>query len=191
MSLIEYRRTLNRSLAQYNHYSSQVEEEKVHLKTAEERVEHVQTAQKIIQQVAETIQQQAHKRIASVVTRCLKTVFGDDGYDFSIIFEQKRGRTEARLVFIREGQEIEPTEAAGGGVVDVAALALRLSCLILSQPRKRRLLVLDEPLKMLSLDYIPVVRNMLMTLAKEMNVQFVIVTHCQGLQVGKIIRLGE
>jgi len=35
----------------------------------------------------------------------------------------------------------------GGGVIDVASLALRLACILLSRPPRRRLVVLDEPFK--------------------------------------------
>jgi len=90
------------------------------LMKAEEALVNLETAQEIVQTVAQSIQQQIHTRIADVVSRCLSAVF-DEPYEFRIIFEQKRGKTEARLIFVRDEQEIDPMTAAGGGVIDVAA----------------------------------------------------------------------
>ena len=147
-----------------------------------------QEGQRIAQIVASTIQQQAHKKVAKVVSRCLEAVFNEP-YEFRIVFEQKRGKTQARLVFTRDGMDIDPMTASGGGVVDVAAFALRLSCLLLNKPPLRKVLVLDEPFRFVSEEYRPAVKELLMKLAKEMRIQFIIVTHMKELETGMIIRL--
>ena len=85
--------------------------------------------------------------------------------------------------------EVDPMDGSGGGVVDVAAFALRVSCLMLSQPPLRRLLVLDEPFKFVSEGFRGRVRKMLETLADEMKLQIVMVTHIRELETGKIIEL--
>lgn len=148
----------------------------------------IREAVALAQGVATIIQEQAHKKIANIVSRSLEAVF-DEPYEFKIIFEQKRGRTEASLVFTRDGMDIDPMSASGGGVVDVAALALRLSCLLLARPPLRRLLVLDEPLKFLSVEYRPRAKRLIETLSKELNVQFLIVTHLAELRCGKVVEL--
>lgn len=148
----------------------------------------VEEAQQILQAVVQTVQREIHTRVASVVCRCLEAVF-DEPYEFRIHFERKRGQTEARLVFVRDGAEIDPITASGGGVVDVASFALRLACLMLTQPPVRRLVVLDEPFKFVSEGYRPAVRAMLETLSAEMGVQFVVVTHIDELQTGTVVQL--
>lgn len=147
-------------------------------------------AQRTVQIVANGVQQQAQGRIAGVVSRCLSSVF-DEPYEFRIVFEQKRGRTEARLVFVRNDVEVDPMTAAGGGVVDVAAFALRLSCILLSRPRVRRLMVLDEPFKFVSEEYRVRVRQLLESLAKELQFQFIMVTHIKELETGHVVNLSE
>jgi ABC-type sugar transport system ATPase subunit len=142
----------------------------------------------IVQTIAQAIQQEAHARVAGVVTRCLAAVFPDP-YEFRIEFDRKRGRTEARMFFVRDGMEIDPQTAAGGGVVDVAAFALRLSAILLAQPQRRRVMVLDEPFKFLSADRRDAVRDLLETLSAELGVQFVIVTHIDELQAGTVVRI--
>jgi len=166
----------------------QLEDESVRLEEAKQKVETVEEAQVIVQEVVATIQQQVHGRIAGVVSRCLEAVF-DDPYRFAIDFEQKRGKTEAKLSFVRDGLKVDPMSASGGGVVDVAAFALRLACLLLSAPQKRRLLVLDEPFRFVSRDLRPKIKELLETLAEEMDMQFVIVTHDPALVAGKVVEL--
>lgn len=185
-----YRKKLDRLLVQFRQAREQAQQEQQHLDEAREQVEHLLQAQAIVQQVAEAVQQQAHEQVARMVTRCLQAVFGEEAaYTFKIDFERKRGRTEARLLFCRDGMELEPLGAAGGGVIDVAAFALRLACLVLARPKRRRLLVLDEPWKHLSAEYRPAVRQLVLTLARELGIQFLICTHANELKIGKVIEL--
>ena len=146
-------------------------------------------AQELAQHVAQVIQQKAHDQIARVVSRCLSAVF-DEPYEFRIHFERKRGRTEARLTFDRDGMEVDPMTASGGGVVDIASFALRLSCLILNKPPLRRAMVMDEPFRFVSEEFRDRVKALLETLSEEMKTQFVMVTHINELKMGKVIEIG-
>jgi DNA repair exonuclease SbcCD ATPase subunit len=161
---------------------------KSELREARRHYEATQQAQEIAQAVAAIVQQQAHERIAGIVSKCLATVF-DEPYEFRINFEQKRGKTDARLVFLRDGHELDPMEDSGLGVVDVAAFALRVAALVLTQPMKRRMIVMDEPMKFVSRDYQSRVRTMLQMLSEELDVQIVLVTHIEALQIGKVVEL--
>lgn len=161
---------------------------KQEIKLARQHLQSVQQAQEITQAVATIVQQQAHERIAGIVSKCLAVVF-EEPYQFKINFEQKRGKTEARLSFVRDGHELDPTEDSGFGTVDVAAFALRLASLVLARPGRRRTIVLDEPMKFVSRDYHPRIRTMLDMLSKELDVQLIIVTHLPKLQIGKVFEL--
>lgn len=149
-------------------------------------------AQEIVTTVAAQVQQNAHKHISRIVTRCLKAVF-DKPYRFRILFERKRGQTEARLVFIRKGKTLDPVHECGGGPVDVAAFALRLACLLLQKPAKRRILILDEPFRFVSerREYRKKVADLLLALSEEMKIQIIQVTHDPLLAVGKVIEIGS
>jgi hypothetical protein len=179
----------DQTILAYNRAKLQIKEEKLALHKAKEYVDHVEQAQVVLQTLAQSIQQEAHQKIAQVVSKCLEAIF-DDPYKFEIEFERKRGRTEAKLLFVRSDNKISPLKASGGGVVDVAAFALRLACLILAKPKLRRVMVMDEPFKFL---HSPVYRarlvQLLETLADEMGVQFILVTQSYEFQCGKVIRL--
>lgn len=167
----------------------QAKEESLKLVQAQERLSSCLEAQKLLQQVAEHIQNLAHLQISSIVTRCLKAIFGEDSYSFKIIFEQKRGKTEARLVFVKEDQELDPLEDSAGGMIDVAAFGLRLACLILTKPAPRRLLVLDESFRHVSSNYHDLIAELLETLSEELSVQIILITHSEGLRIGKVVEL--
>ena len=186
--MTEIRQQLDKNLTLYESARKTVKTETIHLFEAEEKLHTLEETRVIFQEVSKTVQQMAHDKIASVVSKCLETVF-DDPYEFKINFETKRGRTEAQLVFLRDGIEVDPMSASGGGVVDVASFALRLACLSLSRPPLRRLLILDEPFKFVSRDYRGAIRSLLETLAKEMDFQFFFVTHIPDLQCGKVVTI--
>lgn len=114
-------------------------------------------------------------------------------YKFKIKFEKKRGKTEAVPVFTRDGFEFAPTDGVGGGVLDVAAFGLRIAEVLMQRPQSRRLLVLDEPFKFPSLrkGYRERVRDLLVTLAEELDFQIVIVTHDPTFEVGRVVNLDD
>lgn len=190
-SLEQHRRAADKLRLQYSHACQAVRDERERLDRAKVNQRRTIEAQQILQQVAQTIQQEAHHRIAAIVTKCLRSVFDEDAYEFRINFERKRGRTEAKLVFVRDGKEIDPRSAAGGGTVDVTAFALRVACLVLSRPPVRRLLIVDEPFKHLSEKYRPRIARMIEKLSEDLGIQFIIVTHSPELAVGKVIEIGD
>lgn len=186
----QIRKRLDTALAQQKLAVAIAEKEATALAEATTAVADTTAAQHIIQQVAQAVQQEVHSRIAGVVTSCMSAVF-DEPYAFDIRFERKRGRTEARLLFTRNGMEIDPLTASGGGVVDVAAFALRLACLALSNPPVRKVLIMDEPFRFVSAGYRHRVRALIEQLSEEMGVQFVIVTHIISLEIGEIVEIGR
>ncbi len=155
---------------------------------AAEKASNAKKAQAIFQSVAKNVQQNAHDQIAGIVSTCLSSVF-DEPYEFRIEFEQKRGKTEARLSFIRDGMAVDPLTGSGGGVVDVAAFALRLAALMLSRPAQRRLLVLDEPFRFVSANHQESLQSLVLSLSEKLDIQFLIVTHIDAMQIGKIVEL--
>ncbi len=188
--LFSYRKRMDSLLLEHAHAQRRVVEEREALDKAKLRHNNAQEALEILQEAAEYVQTKAHSQIASVVSRCLKAVFGRDAYEFAVRFERKRNKTEATLLLRRGELELEdPLSSAGGGVIDVAAFALRLAALVLETPAKRRFLALDEPFRFVSREYREAVRDLIVALAEEMNVQMLIVTHDETMKIGKVIEL--
>jgi DNA repair exonuclease SbcCD ATPase subunit len=161
-------------------------------KELKKKIKAIEQAQAIVQELAKKSQNQLHERISNVVTKCLYTVYKDhpDGpCEFKIKFEKKRNKTEARLVLVHDGHELDPEDESSGGMIDVASFALRLACVLCSRPMLRRVVVLDEPFKQVELALRPIVAQLLMELAKETKTQIIAVTHFDEFKVGKVIRL--
>lgn len=174
---------------EYERCANNVLNERAELKKEIEMTNAIAEATEIVNAVAKQLQQNAHTRIATIVTHCLQAVF-EKNYEFKILFETKRNKTEAKLAFLWDGQTLDdPTNEAGLGVVDVAAFALRLASVLEARPAGRRLLVLDEPFKFVSEGYLENVRVMLEGLAERLGVQIIMVTHIRELMCGKIIEV--
>jgi len=164
------------------------------LEKAEQQLEDTQEAHVLLQTVAKTVQQQAHHKIAELVTRCLSSVF-DDPYEFRIKFVKRRNKTEAELVFVRDETELtDPMNEVGGGVIDVASFALRLALVLMAHPPRRRILLLDEPFKNIRGEKNKSrVRDLLLRLSKETGIQFVLNVDHQAypeFALGKVFEIG-
>lgn len=180
---------LDSFLADFRLAERTAQREQEALEKAEDEVVAILSAQEIAQRVAETIQASAHRQIASVVTKCLEAIFGDESYQFEIKFERKRGKTDAVLTFKRDDLVLEdPLNEAGGGTVCVAAFALQLACLKLAKPKRRQFLAMDEPFVHLHGSmYRKRLRAMILELSKE--IQMILFTQDAGLEVGRVVEL--
>jgi hypothetical protein len=191
--LTERRRAVDRLLARRDAAAGRKRSAETAVRAAETAAEAAKAAQTLLQAVAAEVQAVAHERIASVVTRCLEAVFGVGFYEFKVDFDRKRGRTEARLSFVRDGHEMDPAEDCGGGAVDVAAFALRLAVLSLHRPPLRKALFLDESFRHVKPPEVlaPRVCDLLEQLSEELAVQIVLIPSIdRHYQVGKVVRIG-
>jgi DNA repair exonuclease SbcCD ATPase subunit len=163
--------------------------DKAALAAAMERLANVVEARAWLAEVANGIQADLDAALSALVSRCLASIF-DNAYRF-VIRRVRNGRAASvHMLLVNErGTELDPLAATGGGVVDVTAFALRLSVLLLTAPPVRRVLILDEPFKFVSVEYRERVRALLEELAAELGVQFVLVTHIAELKIGKVINI--
>lgn len=192
MNLAEVEAKVNRLKARREQAERNAERERAAVTRIAATVKSIEEARTINQAVAEEMQRRAHDKIARVVTRCLAAVF-DDPYEFSIRFDKKRGKTEAVLEFRRDGQVLDdPINEVGGGVLDVAALALRLSCLMVGKPAPRRALLLDEPFGNIRGEQNKRrTAELLSALADEFDMQIVLNTDIPTYRAGTVIEMGE
>jgi len=186
----QLRQRLNAKLLHHQSVTTSLQREKENLERTQAKKDISAQANTILQAVFAQIQENVHKTISDIVTRCLKAVFGDETYEFRIAFEQKRNKIEAEIQFIKNNEVFDPLTQSGGGILDVASFGLRLSAVLLSQVnRKRRILILDEPFRFLSVEYRPKIRDLITQLSEELDFQFIMVTHAQELEIGEIVRI--
>lgn len=139
---------------------------------------YIEESQIIIQTVAQQTQEKLKIHIEDIVQLALDACFPSE-YTFAVQFELKRGKTEARICFLKDGIEINPMDASGGGVVDLTAFALRIASWSLSSTDN--IIILDEPVQKISRDLIDKVAKIIKKLSEELNIQFLIVTHIPEL----------
>lgn len=144
------------------------------------KLKNIQKAQLIIQHVAQQTQEELEYYLSNIVSLALNSVF-DDPYEFKIDFIIKRGTTEAEIYFMRDGEKYKPMDTSGFGPIDVASFALRLAVLQLNK-KHRRTIILDEPFRFISKNYLPKVADMIKELSKKLKIQIIIVTHIKELE---------
>jgi hypothetical protein len=137
----------------------------------------IEQTQLIIQTVAQATQEQLSWYINDMVTVAVEAVFPDDQYQFFLEFIQRRGKTEADLFLAdTKGNRIKPSDAEGGGLVNVVAFALRVALWSLTKS-SRPVLVLDEPFSFLhSRDAHAKVAELLKTISERLGLQIIMVT---------------
>lgn len=144
------------------------------------RMINAEEAQLILQQVSIQTQEELEYHISDIVSMALSAVF-DNPYELELQFVDKRGKIEAEISFVRNGEKINPIDSSGGGAVDIASFALRIALWSLARPRTRNTIVLDEPFRFLSRELQPKAGEMLSILSNKLGLQFILVTHNQDL----------
>ena len=151
------------------------------LKRINKHIKATEQARAFLQQISKQTQEQVSLQLSGIVSTAMSAVF-DDPYDIKISFIERRGKVEADIFFIQNGVEMQPKDATGGGAVDLAALALRLSCWAIQKHRTRNTLILDEPMKWLKGDDLPQKGSQIIKeISEQMRLQIIMVSHAQEL----------
>lgn len=138
---------------------------------------HSQKAQVIIHDVAKKTQEELQYHISDLVSLAMSSIFPDP-YILKCDFVSKRGKIEAEMFFEKDGNLIDPLTSTGGGVVDVAAMALRFSFWVLKNPRTRPIMLMDEPLKWLKGEGLPEKGSeMIKKISEKLKLQIIMVSH--------------
>lgn len=134
----------------------------------------------LLQQSADHARRQAKEQLETTVTRALQFVFGSS-FRFEIELTEHGGNPSAEFYVVTEwdGKIIrnKPQDARGGGVVDLLSLALRIAMIESMQPRIEGPIILDEPGKHMSEDYVVPFIELIKSLGETFQRQIVMVTH--------------
>ncbi len=138
----------------------------------------------LFQKTSEFARNQAKKQIEILVTKCLQYIF-ETNMEFIIELDELRGKANAEFYVVNTNEDTiiktKPELSRGGGVVDIVSLALRIAFLQIHKPRIEGPLILDEPAKHVSEDYIFNVGDFLKQTSEMFNRQIIMVTHNQHL----------
>lgn len=179
MSGIDFRTKLEKLKGRREHAISILNQHKKKFRNLRRENRDLERAQVIIQEVAAMTQQELEYRVSDLVSLALSSVFSSP-YTFKVNFVKKRGKTEAELVFKRGEGIRDPLKGSGGGTVDVAAFALRLSAWNLPEQSTRPIFILDEPFKNINDKTRQLhwnTANLVKDLADRLGVQFIMISH--------------
>jgi len=171
-----YRNLLEQQKGQKTQIEKTITELTFNLKEDRRSLLRHERAREIIREVGLKTQEQLSFHISDITSLALEAVF-DDPYELQVEFVQRRNKTECDLYFVRNEEKIDPLSASGGGAVDVTAFALRIASWSMNQPHTRPVIILDEPLRFLSVDLQERASTMIKEISKKLGLQFIIITH--------------
>lgn len=161
-----------------------LEGSKIKLESLNKELELLEQVTILFQKTSIFAREQAKVQIESLVTKCLEYVFNTN-IKFSIEIDELRNKANAEFYIITEVDDMiiktKPEQSRGGGIVDIVSLALRIAFLQIHKPPLEGPLLLDEPAKHVSDEYIYNVGDFLSQTSQMFNRQILMVTHNQHL----------
>ena len=153
---------------QFEEVGEEVEKKKGNFAVLEE-------SKKILMAVSLKTQEQISYYISETVTNALRLVFQKE-FTFKCEFVVRKRKTECEFILVDvNGNEADPVDSSGGGVLDVISVALRISFWSLN--KNRSLFILDEPFKFLSSNYQNRAYEMVDAVSKKLGLQVIVVSH--------------
>lgn len=179
-SLIKLKEHLARESGKKDKVKEQLELANYSLAEIEKNLDLLSKVCILFQKTSEFAREQSKNQIESLVTKCLQFIFESD-IKFLIEIEEQRGKSNAEFYVVNEVEDIfiktKPELSRGGGVVDIVSLALRIAFLQTHKPKIEGPLILDEPAKHVSDEYIFNVADFLKQTSELFNRQIIMVTH--------------
>jgi DNA repair ATPase RecN len=178
--LIEARHVLIRQQTARDLHLTELREVEERLRVQMTKCELLDKVKVLFQLSSDYARIQAKQQLETLVTNALRYVFGAT-FRFEIACSDHGGSPTAEFYVITEwaGQTIKnkPQDSRGGGIVDIVSLALRIALIETMQPRLQGSIILDEPGKHVSEDYIVPMMEFLKSVGETFGRQIIFVTH--------------
>lgn len=129
--------------------------------------------------------EQLLREVERMLSEALQAIFGS-GLRVRVELSERNRRPWAEIKVetpLSDGRTLvaDPLDAHGGGVVDALSLALRIMLVESARPPLAGPLLLDEPGKHLSHEYLPRLAEFLIQVAQAFGRQILLVTHADEL----------
>lgn len=188
-----YRSYLEDIKNKYNQRLGAKQELEQNIAQTEENIQHLKSsvtastqAIELMSQVSLTAREQAKQHLEMIVTEALKFISNDE-YRFVIELGETGGKPSCEFFVESEVNGIvsrqKPESACGGGFVDIISTTLRYAYLeIFSDPvLKNRVMILDEPGKMISEQASARFSEFIKYLGENFDRQTIMITHNENL----------
>ena len=137
-------------------------------------------AQVLLQQAADSLQQNIKNALTLLCTAALKDVFHDKRVSFGVEFIPQKHTTAVEMYIEEDGIRYDPLESRGHGMADLLTFALRVSIMAL-QANMRKVLIMDEPFTRISAEYRDRAIEFVKTVSEQTGTQIILVTHIPEL----------
>lgn len=168
-------------MLKYNFDKKQYSSNKIKIVQNKYQFRELKNIQVVLSNLADESQKEMKEYIEKTVTMSLHLVYGDE-YSFEMELNyENREQFEIKFYINKNGIRIEPRkDVFGGGVVDVADFVLRIIKVVIEEPQVAYIMFIDEPFKNVSELYLPAVGDMVVELAKMLEIQIIVVTHIKN-----------
>lgn len=133
----------------------------------------------LLQKMSAHRREQTRKQLEQLGTMALQLSLGPE-YELilEVSEEKKKPVIEPYVLHLPTALKSSPTTENGGGIVDILAIAMRAMMLQMqSDPAIDGPIILDEPFKMVSEEYVPMIVTFLEKIAKDFGRQILLITH--------------
>lgn len=171
------RKKLNDTISKKVFLEEHIEQTVAQKEEAQKNLYYCEEAREILRAVGKKTQELLQYHVGDITSLAMEGIFSEP-YNIVIDFVQRRNKTECDIFFEdNKGNRIDPLTASGCGAVDVAAFALRIASWSMSRPRATPLIILDEPMRFLSVDLQENASTMIKDISDKLGIQFIIITH--------------
>lgn len=143
-------------------------------------IEEYEKLKLLFQKASENARQKIIQAYQQIVTGALQYILGED-YSFEIELGENRGKPELYFYVVeKQGDKLlktDPLEQNGGGIVDIISFTLRICSLLLFSHQVKGPIILDEPGKYISEEYIQSFIDFLKYISSTYDRQIIMVTH--------------
>lgn len=178
--LIKIRSHTSKEEGKKEKISEQIDEYNNNIKKIQSDIDLIGKVSLLLQRTSEFARNQAKIQIESLTSNCLQFIF-ENNTEFKIEIEELYGKANAEFYVTTNIDDTiiktKPEQSRGGGVVDIISLALRIAFLQVHKPKIEGPLILDEPAKHVSADYIFNVADFLKRTSEIFERQIIMVTH--------------
>lgn len=174
MGIVDFRKEVQERSTRFKMLSENLASYDVELAKEKTELRHIEESKALIQKVSKEMNQLVSYSLIDITQAMLDSVFPSE-YKAKLDFNIKNNRTHVDIYLDMNGEKIYPLDQDGGGVANIMELGLRLASLQLG--KTRRTIVLDQPLKDLSREFLPIGANILKKISRDLNLQLIIINH--------------
>ena len=182
----ELTKEYNGKLAQKQLLENQIKQVTNKVNTEKQEISELNQVLAILKSVSKCARELAKSQLETIVTDSLRYIHGDTcRFEIELTEQRKVPSAEFYIISDVNGQESKqiPTEACGGGYIDVISTALRYAYIkAYNNPEIKNAIILDEPGKMLSENASVKFAEFIKQLGNLFSKQTIMVTHNDALK---------